>query len=198
MRWGVEVVLFPDTTDRRVAEALRLGHAPHTPVGRIRWLAMQSGLDDGADYLFGNAWDATRPWSVVLQARHPTSQEPFSPELYGGPGDVQFPRDVLAPRALGRHLDHVGTLYPSQGDTAAMRPRGQSRALFGRQQDRGCGSHAPMIEVISHIEIKLFETHYTSGQPGLPGSNRHPGASDPHGGEIVPLRSHRSWGRERA
>jgi hypothetical protein len=26
-----------------------------------------------------------------------------------------------------------------------MRPRGQSRALFGRQQDRGCGSHAPKI-----------------------------------------------------
>jgi hypothetical protein len=23
-----------------------------------------------------------------------------------------------------------------------MRPRGQSGALFGRQQDRGCGSHA--------------------------------------------------------
>jgi hypothetical protein len=23
-----------------------------------------------------------------------------------------------------------------------MRPRGQSGALFGRQQDKGCGSHA--------------------------------------------------------
>src|SRR3990167_984257 len=57
---GFEVVLFPDTTDRRLAEAMRLGHAPRAPVGRIRWLAVQRGLDDCADFLLGNAWDTTR------------------------------------------------------------------------------------------------------------------------------------------
>ena len=142
---GFEVVLFPDTTDRRLAEALRLGHAPRTPVGRIRWLAMQRGLDDGTDVLLGNAWDTTRTWRVFLQARQPKSQKPFSPELHGGPGDVQFPCDVLAECAIGRHLDNGGTLHQSQGETAAMRPCGQSRTFFGRQQDRGCGSHASKI-----------------------------------------------------
>ena len=147
---GFEVVVFPDTTDRRLAEAMRLGHASRTPVGRVRWLAMQSGLDDGADFLLGNAGDTTRTWSVFLQARQSKSQEPFSPELHGGPGDVQFPRDVLAPCAVSRHLDNGGTLHQSQREPAATRPRGQCRALFGRQQNRGCGSHAPQIYVISH------------------------------------------------
>ena len=139
---GFEVVLFPDTTDRRLTEAMCLGHAPRAPVCRIQWLSMQSGLDDGTDGLLGNAGETTRTWSVFFQTRQPKSQEPFSPELHGGPGDVQFPRDVLAACAIGRHLDNVGTLHQSQWETAAMRPRGQSGALFGRQQDRGCGSHA--------------------------------------------------------
>ena len=140
---GVAVVVFPDATDRRLAEALRLSPAPRAPRGRLRWLALQRGLDACADVLLGNAWDTTRTWSRLLQTREPKRQESFSPALHGGPGEVQCPRDVLAEWAIGRHLDNVGTRHPSHGETAAMRPRGQSRARFGRQQERGCGSHAP-------------------------------------------------------
>ena len=68
---------------------------------------MQRGLDDGPHLAFGQAWDTTGPGSVLFQARQPKGQKPLSPELYRGPGDVQFSGDVLIEDAIGRHLNDL-------------------------------------------------------------------------------------------
>ena len=148
---GLEVVLFPDALNGHPTDFLCLGHATHAPMGSIGRLRVQCGIDDCANFLFWNVWNATRTRSVLFQTFQPQSQKTFPPELYRRSGNFQCSRDVLAEHAIGRHLDNLSTLHQSRWETAAMSPRGQGRALFGRQKDRGCGSHAPKIGYIADI-----------------------------------------------
>lgn len=140
---GLETMLLPDTPNRRLAEALGLGHGPRTPVGGGRRCRVQRGLDDGPDFAFGDAWDTTSTRGVFFQARHSKRQKPLSPKLHRGPGNFQLPGDVLIEDAIRGHLNNPSTLHQSEWDTPAMRPSGHDRALLERQKDRSCGSHAP-------------------------------------------------------
>src|SRR3990167_6857225 len=119
---GLEAVSFPDAPDRSLAEVLCLRHAPCAPVGRSRRCGVQGGFDDCPNFPFGNAWDTTGTRSVLPQSHQSEGQKPLPPELHGGSGDFQVPRNVLTAHAIGRHLDDLGTLHQSQWKTAAMRP----------------------------------------------------------------------------
>ena len=138
---GLEVVLLPDTLNGHSTDALRPRHGAHAPVGCSRRLRVQRGLDDCPDLAVGDAWDTTGTWSVLFQARQPKGQKPLSPELDRGPGDVQFPGDVLIEAAIGRHLHDLCTLHQAQWDPPAMGPGGQDRLLFGGQDNGGSASH---------------------------------------------------------
>lgn len=140
---GLEVVSLPDTPNRSLAETLCLGHAPRAPVGRSRWCGVQRGLDHYPDFACGDAWDTAGARRVLFQTRQAEGQKPLSPELHRGPGDFQSPGNVLTGGAVGRHLNNPCALHQAEGETPALRPCGQGRALFGRQTDRGCSSHAP-------------------------------------------------------
>ena len=140
---GLEVVSLPDTPNRGLAETLCLSHAPRAPVGRGGRGRVQRGLDDGPDFACGDAGDTTGTRSVLFQTDQSQGQKPLPPELHRGSGHVQFPGDVLIEDAIRRQLNDPCTLDQSEGDTPAMRPSGQDRALVGRQQDRGCTSHVP-------------------------------------------------------
>ena len=140
---GLEVVSLPDTPNRRLAEALGLGHAPRAPVGRGWRCRVQRGLDDCPDFAFGDAGDTTGTRSVRFQTRQSQGQKPLPPELHRGSGNFQFPGDGLIEDAIRGHLNDPCTLHQSEWETPAMRPSGQGRALFGRQQDRGGRSHVP-------------------------------------------------------
>ncbi len=140
---GLEVVSLPDTPNRRLAEALGLGQAARAPVGGGGGCRVQGGLDDGPHVAFGDAWDTPRTRGVLFQTSQSQGQKPVPPELHRGPGEVQGPSNVLTAYAIGRHLNDPGTLHQAKGDTPALRPGGQGRALVGREKNRGCGSHPP-------------------------------------------------------
>src|SRR3990172_2896344 len=93
-------------------------------------------------FAFGDAWHTTGTWSVLFQARQPKGQKPLSPELDRGPGDFQFPGDVLIEAAIGRHLHDLCTLHQAQWEPPATGPGGQDRLLFGGQDNGGSASHA--------------------------------------------------------
>jgi len=130
----LDVVLPPYSANRGLADPLCLGQGPSAPMSCSRRFGVQSGLNDCADLPFRNAWEAAGAWGIFLEPGHSQGEEALSPQLNGRSRDTQPPCDTLTRHSVSGHGDDSRALHNAQRQALRVRPCGQRRPLFGRQE----------------------------------------------------------------
>ena len=127
----LQVVSPPNTSHSRLAEPLRLGHAPSAPVSRVGWRAVQCCGDNSIYFSLKNSWLAPRTRSIFLQPGKTQGQESLAPQLNRGSRYVQFLSDVLAQKTIGGQANNLGALDLTERKAPPQRPSVQCLALLG-------------------------------------------------------------------
>jgi len=136
-----EVVPFPYSTDRSLAQRLSFGHTPCTPMRRVGRARLNSRLDYRTHFALRNLWDTSATRSIFFQSWQSQSQKSLPPQLDCRARDFQSASNLLAQNPLGCHSDDLGTLNQARREAFSMCPPLQDRALYWRQYNGLCGSH---------------------------------------------------------
>jgi len=107
----LQIVGSPDIVDRRLADALVLGHRPATPVGHSSRFSLQGCIDDGGDFFDRIDGLPAPAWSHVPKAIQSLVGEALPPQNHRVPVHRQLLRnsDIGPAHSGGEH------------DTAAQR-----------------------------------------------------------------------------
>ncbi len=139
---GLEIMSFPYSANRRLAQPLSFGHGTGAPMGSIGRNCMKRGLDDHADFFLGNPWNASGARGVLFQARQTKAQKTLPPQLDCGTRDMKLRGNLLIQDAIPCHTNDLGPLNKPERKTSTGGPSIQSRTFFGRQRDSFRYSHA--------------------------------------------------------
>src|SRR6185437_1546778 len=78
-KMGFEPILLPDAANGGFTDPLSGRQSSGTPMSRSGRRCVQGRLNNGADFPFWNAWDATGTWGIVFESSHAQSQKPCTP-----------------------------------------------------------------------------------------------------------------------
>ena len=137
-----QVVLLPDAVNGGLAETLNLGHAARAPMRCVGWSGVQGSVDDSSDLALRDSWNTARARGVLFQARKPKRQEALSPQLDGGPRNLEFVSNLLTQQPIGSHSDNPSTLDKPVRETSSCSPFVQRGSFVCRQRYGFGNSHA--------------------------------------------------------
>lgn len=141
---GFQVVLLPNSVNGGLAETLSLGHAARTPMRCVGRSCVQGSVDNSSDLALRDSWNTARARGILFQARKPKSQEALSPQLDGGPRNLEFVSNTLIQQAIGSHSDNPSTLDKPVREISSRGPAVQRGSFVCRQRYGFGNSHADL------------------------------------------------------
>ena len=134
----LQPVRLPDAMHDAGADALRLGHRPHTPVRRIRRRRVQRGVDDRLNFLGRHGLPPSGTRRVFQQPCDAGLLEPLPPQIHGRATDAEIASDRIDRSAVGRGQDDARARDDALGRLAAPHQGLNVRSLRRTQGDGLC------------------------------------------------------------
>lgn len=126
-----EIVTVPYTTNRSLADSLRLGHGASAPMRCIGRGCLKRCIDNSIDLLLLDSWLASRARGILFESRETQGQEALTPELNGRSGNSKLFGDILTQNAIGRHPDNPGSLDKAERKASSCRPYVEGGTFVG-------------------------------------------------------------------